>query len=290
MNASSPFDYDAAFSRNLGLVQPSEQQRLRAARVAIAGLGGVGGVHATTLARTGIGHFHLADFDEFEVHNINRQAGAAVSTFGQRKADVMARMVSDINPSAEVKLFEAGVTSENIDEFLNGVDVLVDGLDFFAVDVRDMMYRAAHKKGLPIVVAGPLGASSAMLVFMPGGMTWHEYFAIDLAKNEFERYVLFALGNAPSATHMPYMDRTYVNLAEKRGPSLGLAVQLCAGVVAAETLKILLQRGSVLAVPYFHQFDAYRNKYVIGKLRWGNRGPLQRFKFWLFRKLYAPKP
>lgn len=284
-----PFEYDKAFSRNLGLVQPEEQQRLRASRVAIAGLGGVGGVHATTLARIGIGHFHLADYDEFEVHNINRQAGAMASTLGQRKVEVMARMVADIDPSAEVKQFASGITAENIDEFLDGVDVLVDGLDFFALDARDMMYRAAHAKGLPIVAAGPIGASAALQVFLPGGMSWHEYFAMDLAQSEFDRYVLFALGNAPRATHMPYMDRKYVNLAERRGPSLGLAVQLCAGIVAAETMKILLRRGTVLAVPYFHQFDAYRNKYVIGKLRWGNRGPLQRLKYWLFRKLYTPK-
>lgn len=284
MDAS--FDYDAAFSRNLGLVQPHEQQRLRSARIAIAGLGGVGGVHAVTLARTGIGHFHLADFDTFEIHNINRQSGAMASTLGERKVEVMARMVSDINPSAEVKQFDTGITPENIDAFLQGVDVLVDGLDFFALDARDMMYRAAHAKGLPIVAAGPIGASAAMQVFLPGGMTWQEYFAMDLAKNDFDRYVLFALGNAPRATHMPYMDRKYVNLAQKRGPSLALAVQLCAGVAAAETLKILLGRGSVLAVPYFHQFDAYRNKYVVGKLRWGNRGPLQRFKLWLFRRLF----
>lgn len=289
MNFPHTFEYDAAFSRNLGLVQPEEQQRLRAAKVAIAGLGGVGGVHATTLARMGIGHFHLADFDEFEVHNINRQAGAMSSTLGQRKVEVMARMVADINPTADIKMFNAGITPENIDEFLSGVDVLVDGLDFFALDARDMMYRAAHAKGLPIVAAGPIGASVALQVFMPGGMTWHEYFAMDLAKNDFDRYVLFALGNAPRATHLPYMDRKYVNLAEKRGPSLALAVQLCAGVVAAETLKIILRRGKVLAVPYFHQFDAYRCKYVVGKLRWGNRGPLQRLKLWLFRKLFTAK-
>ena len=78
------FDYAAAFSRNLGLVDPEEQETLKKSRVAIAGLGGVGGVHLTTLARMGIGRIRIADFDHFEIHNINRQAGATVSTLRRK--------------------------------------------------------------------------------------------------------------------------------------------------------------------------------------------------------------
>lgn len=278
------YDYDLAFSRNLGLTQPEEQQRLRASRVAIAGLGGVGGVHLTTLARLGIGHFHLADFDHFELHNINRQAGALCSTLGQEKAEVMQRMALDINPTAAVKIFRDGVTTHSIETFLDGVDVVVDGLDYFALAARDLLYRAATERGLPVVAAGPLGASAALLVFVPGGMTWHEYFAMHLARDEIDKYVLFAIGTAPKATHMPYLDRRYVSLAEKRGPSLSLAVQLCSGVAAAEVMKLLLKRGTVRAAPYFQQFDAYRGKFVVGKLRWGNRGPLQRLKLALLRR------
>lgn len=278
------FDYDLAFSRNLGLIQPEEQQRLRASRVAIAGLGGVGGVHLTTLARLGIGRFHIADFDHFELHNINRQAGAFRSTLGYEKSEVMQRMALDINPTAEVKTFREGITPATIGSFLDGVDIVVDGLDYFAVDARDLLYRSAHERHIPIVAAGPIGASAALLIFLPGGMTWHEYFAMDLARDEIDKYVLFALGTAPKATHMPYLDRRYVSLAEKRGPSLSLAVQLCSGVAAAEIMKLLLKRGTVRAAPYFQQFDAYRGKLVVGRLRWGNRGPLQRLKLALLRR------
>ena len=278
------YDYDLAFSRNLGLVQPEEQQRLRTSRVAIAGLGGVGGVHLTTLARLGIGCFHISDFDHFELHNINRQAGALCSTLGCEKSEVMQHMAMDINPTADVKTFREGVTENTIAAFLEGVDVVVDGLDYFAVAARDLLYRGAHERGLPVVAAGPIGASAALLVFLPGGMTWHEYFAMDLARDEIDKYVLFAIGTAPKATHMPYLDRRYVSLAEKRGPSLSLAVQLCSGVAAAEVMKLLLKRGTVRGAPYFQQFDAYRGKFAVGKLRWGNRGPLQRLKLALLRR------
>ena len=281
------YDYDTAFSRNLGLVNPTEQVILRKSRVAIAGLGGVGGVHLTTLARMGIGQFRIADFDTFEIHNVNRQAGAAVSTFGLAKVAVMKKMTLDINPTAHVESYPEGITQENVSRFLDQVDVAIDGLDFTAVDIRDIFYAEAYRRGIPVVAVGPVGCSAACLVFMPGRMTWHDYFAMDLAKSDFERRVLFIIGTAPAGLHMPYVDRKYVDLAAKRGPSLALAVQLCSGMAAAETLKLLLKRGPVRAAPMYQQFDAYRGRYAVAKLRWGNRGPIQRIKYSIAKKLLS---
>jgi molybdopterin/thiamine biosynthesis adenylyltransferase len=281
----TPFDYAAAFCRNLGLVDPQEQERLRTSRVAVAGLGGVGGVHLTTLARMGIGRFRIADFDRFEIHNFNRQAGALMSTLDRPKTEVMREMVLDINPEAEVEVYPQGLSGDNVSAFLEGVDVALDGLDFTAVDVRALFYAEAWRLGVPVVAVGPVGASAASLVFMPGGMTWHDYFAMDLARNDFERYVLFIVGTAPAALHMPYIDRRYVDLAAKRGPSLALAVQLCAGIAAAEVLKLLLKRGRVRPAPWYQQYDAYRGRLAVGRLPWGNRGPLQRLKFLLAKRL-----
>lgn len=94
---SAPWSYDEAFCRNLGLISPTEQQRLRNSRVAIAGMGGVGGIDMVALARMGIGKFTIADPDVFEIRNSNRQYGAMRSTNGQAKAEVMRNIVHDIN-------------------------------------------------------------------------------------------------------------------------------------------------------------------------------------------------
>jgi molybdopterin/thiamine biosynthesis adenylyltransferase len=284
---SADFDYGTAFCRNLGLIGPEEQETLRRSRVAIAGLGGVGGVHLLTLARMGIGRFRIADFDRFELHNFNRQAGALMSTLDRPKAEVMREMALDINPTAEVDVYPDGVTAENVAAFLDGVDVALDGLDFTAVEARELFYAEAWRRGIPVVAVGPLGASAATLVFMPGGMTWHDYFAMDLARNDFERYVLFIVGTAPAGLHVPYIDRRHVDLAARRGPSLSLAVQLCAGVAAAETMKLLLKRGRVRPAPWYQQYDAYRGRLAVGRLPWGNRGPLQRLKFLLIKRMLA---
>ena len=90
------FDYHTAFSRNVGWLIPDEQELLRTKRVAIAGLGGVGGSHLLTLIRLGISRFHISDLDVFEEANFNRQAGAMMSTLDQPKAEVLKQMALDI--------------------------------------------------------------------------------------------------------------------------------------------------------------------------------------------------
>ena len=131
------FDYDRAFSRNIGWVTRDEQQRLRRARVAVAGLGGVGGLHVLALSRLGVANFNIADFDEFDVHNMNRQAAAFMSTMGRPKLDVVAEMARDINPESDIRRFPQVVTDANLDEFLKDVDVYVDSLDFFVLEASE---------------------------------------------------------------------------------------------------------------------------------------------------------
>jgi len=111
------FFYGEAFSRNLGWVTEWEQQILRHKRVAIVGMGGVGGTYLTALARLGIENFHIAEFDYFELANFNRQVGATMDTIDQPKIDVMEKMARAINPDLRVTSFREGVTPENVGRF-----------------------------------------------------------------------------------------------------------------------------------------------------------------------------
>ena len=132
MSATGRFPYDAAFDRNIGWLTNWEQLALRGKAVAIAEMGGVGGVHLLTLARLGIGAFSIADLDVFEFANFNRQVGATLQTVGRPKVEVLEDMALAINPEIQIRRFDAGVTLANIDDFLAGTDLFVDGLDFFA--------------------------------------------------------------------------------------------------------------------------------------------------------------
>jgi molybdopterin/thiamine biosynthesis adenylyltransferase len=282
--SSAPFSYDTAFSRNIGWVTETEQQRLRGTRVAIAGMGGVGGVHLLTLARLGVGAFNIADFDRFDVVNFNRQVGATVSTLGRSKADVLREMVHDINPEADVRVFPEGLTAANMNGFLSESDVYLDGLDFFALDIRRSVFSACAERGIAAVTVAPLGMGAALVTFLPGKMSFEDYFGWGNLPDD-EKALRFVVGLSPWAAHIGYLvDRSRVNLAERRGPSTMIACQLCAGVAAAEVLKIVLGRGQVICAPRSVQFDAYRNKLVTAWRPGGHRNPLQRLALAIARR------
>ena len=283
-DANANFDYHEAFARNIGWVTEAEQAALRGKRIAIAGMGGVGGVHLLTLTRLGIGAFNIADMDTFDVVNFNRQAGASMSTVGQPKAEVMARMAKDINPELDIRIFDKGVDASNLDDFLSGVDLYVDGLDFFAFKARRDTFYACHRLGVPAVTAAPLGMGTAVLSFLPGRMSFEEYFRLE-GCDEDEMAVRFLLGLSPAMLQRGYIaDPTRVDFDARRGPSTVAACQLCAGVTATEALKILLGRGKVICAPWGFQFDAYRNRYVKTWRPWGNRNPIQQIGLAIARR------
>jgi molybdopterin/thiamine biosynthesis adenylyltransferase len=287
---TNPFQYEQAFSRNIGWVTPAEQAVLRGKRVAIAGGGGVGGVHLLTLARLGVSKFHIADFDTFDIVNFNRQVGAMMSTVGQPKAEVLARMAKDINPEIDIKVFPEGVSKGNLKEFLDGVDLYVDALDFFAFDARKHTFAACAEYGIPATTAAPLGMGAALLNFLPGKMTFEEYFQWGELP-DLDKAIRFMVGLAPAGLHRPYLVMPEaVNFDERRGPSTFMACQLCAGIVATEALKILLGRGGVLAAPHGMQFDAYRNKLARTWRPGGNGNPLHRLMIAVAKRQFARTP
>lgn len=278
------FNYDNAFSRNIGWVTELEQGKLRQARVAIGGLGGVGGVHLLTLARLGIGKFSIADFDVFDIVNFNRQVGATMQTLDRQKIEVLSEMALDINPELSLKTFPKGVDRNCLDDFLDGASVYVDGLDFFAFEARRMTFAACEQKGIPVVTAAPLGLGTALLVFGPGSMSYEDYFGFE-GCDEMEMAIRFLVGLSPAMLQRGYVvDMSKVNLAERRGPSCIAACQLCAGVAAIETLKLVLGRDGVKMAPWGSQFDAYRMRYTRTWRPGGYRNPLQGLMRYLVRQ------
>jgi molybdopterin/thiamine biosynthesis adenylyltransferase len=282
------YSYEEAFSRNIGWVTEAEQERLRRSRVCIAGLGGVGGVYLLTLARLGVERFSLADFDRFSLANFNRQAGATLPSIDRPKLDVMVEMARDINPRLDLRVFPQGVDADNASAFLADGDVYLDGLDFFALDIRRRVFMLCAQKGIPATTVAPLGMGAALLNFVPGGMSFEDYFGLDGHPPE-EQAMRFLVGLSPAMLQLGYLaDPSRVNFAERRGPSTIIAVQLCSAIAAAQVLKLVLRRGDVLAAPWGLHFDAYRNRL---KRTWrpgGHRNPLQRALLAIARRRLQP--
>lgn len=271
------FSYQEAFSRNIGWLTQAEQNYLRTRRVAIAGMGGVGGSHLLTLTRLGIGKFNISDFDKFELPNFNRQAGASLPHLNQPKVDILEKMALDINPTLEIKKFPEGVNNDNLKQFLADVDIYIDGLDFFAFEAREALFNACTELGIPAVTAAPIGMGAALINFLPGKMSFEDYFQLK-GKSEIDKTVNFFFGLVPAMLQAPYLiERSSVDLLNRRGASTPMACEICAGFAATQALKILLNRDHILAAPWGLQFDAYRYKLAKTWRPWGNRNPVQQF-------------
>jgi molybdopterin/thiamine biosynthesis adenylyltransferase len=283
------FDYQRAFSRNIGWVTVLEQDKLKSARIGIAGLGGVGGAHLLTLVRLGITKFNISDFDEFDVHNLNRQAGAFMSFMGQPKLDTIAKLARDINPEIDIKFFPRGIQPDNVDDFLKDVNVYVDGLDFFALPARRMVFAKCREKNIPALTAAPLGMGVAFFYFRPDRMSFEEYFKVE-GHEQQEQYARFIAGLSPAMLNRNYLVAPEaVNFQEKRGPSTIMACELCAGVMGTSVLKVILDRGSMRAAPWGMHFDAYHQKLKFTWRPFGNSNPLQQLLLRFIRPILNGK-
>ena len=120
------------FSRTELLIGKEGIEKLQKAKVAIFGIGGVGSYAVEALARVGIGHLILVDYDKYDITNINRQLGAGHSTIGQYKVDVMKQRILDINPNAIVESYRP-------DEIEGGESNLINSDITYVVDAIDTM-------------------------------------------------------------------------------------------------------------------------------------------------------
>ena len=139
-----------ATARTALLIGQNGVERLKTARVAVFGLGGVGGSAAEALARAGIGTLDLIDNDTVSVSNINRQTVALRSTVGQYKTAVMAARIADIHPTAKVNEFRLFYLPETADQIpLDSYDFIVDAIDTVTAKL-ELITRAAAA-GVPII-------------------------------------------------------------------------------------------------------------------------------------------
>lgn len=257
--SKTPFNYETAFSRNLGWVTEQDQQTIRNAKLAICGAGGVGAWHAINHARLGFSRFSLADFDEYDIENFNRQACAKMSTIKRLKVDALAEELLDINPEAQIDIFSDGVHKGNVDAFLANADVYLDGLDFFAIDDRRLLFSECEARKIPAITAAPLGFGTSFLCFDHQSMKFEDYFGFE-GKSELEQFARFYLGLAPKAKHSSYLiEPERLNLIAKKGPSLNPGCMQASATISANTVKLILNRGEVVKAPASAQFDPWLN-------------------------------
>jgi tRNA threonylcarbamoyladenosine dehydratase len=160
--------YDELTQRNLGVFSVEEQARIETLVVAIAGCGAMGGPIAHFLARLGVGELRLADPEEFEASNANRQFAAYVDTIGVNKADAVAAELKRINPGIVCRTFPEGVSERSVTALLDGADAVVDGIEFFALDAELLLHREARRRGQWIFAGQGVVEMTTVTCFDPG--------------------------------------------------------------------------------------------------------------------------
>ena len=147
------------FSRTQLLLGKEGIERLSESRVAVFGIGGVGGYVCEALVRSGVGKFDLIDDDRVCLTNLNRQIIATRKTVGKYKAEVMKERMLEINPEAEIDVHKCFFLPENADEFDFGrYDHVVDAVDTVSAKIEIIM--RAQKENIPIISA--MGAGNKL--------------------------------------------------------------------------------------------------------------------------------
>lgn len=157
--ACEGYDRAEAISRTSALIGEEAVEALRRARVAIFGLGGVGGHAAEALARSGVGHFVLVDSDRVAVSNLNRQIIATTKTLGMKKTEAMRQRILEINPEAEIELRSCLFLPETADSFdFSQYSYVVDAVDTVTAKLELVMRSQAA--GTPIICS--MGAGNKL--------------------------------------------------------------------------------------------------------------------------------
>ncbi len=144
------FTYAEFTTRNMGFVTEEQQDSLRNGRLFIAGVGGMGGAAFATLVRAGVGHIGIADIDDFEVSNLNRQVAATLDTVDVSKVTASADMARRINPEIELATY-GGEWTDKLDEITRDYSVIINGTDDTRATVA--LLRAAKSTGATVIDA-----------------------------------------------------------------------------------------------------------------------------------------
>lgn len=284
---SVAFSYDEFTQRNLGFISASQQEVLRRSRVLICGVGGMGGACLQALVRAGVGGFTLADFDTFEISNLNRQVFASLDTVGLGKIKATVQQILRINPQLQIDTLGAE-WPDRLDELLDRHSIVVNGMDDVAAGIA--LYRKAREKGATVIDAytSPLPSVAAVrpddprpeerLSYPSVGLDWRALTGEQIQAC-IGAEIEYVLVNSNAARHVDLEIARQLLAGTRKRMSFAPMVILTGNLMAFEAIKILLDRKPVAdARGYFFNPWTMRVETPRSALtRWAVRALVRRF-------------
>ena len=246
--------YRERFLRSIGIINESQLEEIKNTSIAIGGLG-LGGSIFLNLVRMGFEKFHVADPDNYERTNINRQRMAKETTVGVRKDEALIKEAKEINPDVKIKTFREGVNPKNVKQFLEGIDWVVDVVDVFAIPDKLALNEEAAKRKLPVVSSGSIGFSASAVVFDKTTPTFADLTGMraDLPYEEnIQRFVKFITPDVPK-----YMQAQLERALKREShiPFVVPGVEIAAAMCTTEIAKQILNLGEKVRAPWGIHID-----------------------------------
>jgi len=266
--------YNEIFSRNIGIFTKDEQKKLKNTTMAVAGVGGVGGLLAERLVRLGVGNIKITDLGTFEASNLNRQFGSTMLNLDMYKAGVVYEEIKKINPESKIEYNNSGIESEDdANRLVDGCDLVIDEMDYGAWRESILLQRAARKKGIYYIFSGAVGFGALLANFDPQGITLEEYNRLPENMDLNNKEVIFVAAERMLPVMPSYTDRTMSSdmmreiIAGKRPvPTCSIGAGLASILAANEAANIILGRKEIVKAPEYIYVDLLDQKFIIGIL------------------------
>ena len=264
--------YQKIFFRNIGVFTEAEQEKLKKSSMAVAGMGGVGGLLAERLIRLGVGNLKITDLGTFEDSNLNRQLGSSTFSVGRHKSEVVYEEIRSINPGANISYSNTGIKSaDDATNFVEDCDVLIDEMDYGAWKQSIFLQRAARKRGIYYLFSGAIGFGALLANFDPQGITLEAYNKLppDEDLDNIKEVSVPAeriLPVVPSyATAAISSDMLQEIIAGQRPvPTCSVGVGLASIIAASEATNIILRRKEIVKAPQYIYVDLLDQTFIIG--------------------------
>lgn len=267
--------------RNMGFWNEPTQEGINNTELVVSGNGGTGNLVALEAARLGVGSFRFADPEVFDDVNSNRVMGARIETIGRNKAEVLKEDILAINPDAKVVTYTEGINADNIEDFLQSADIVLNGLELKMPALAVMLARAARNRKIagelapvPIIDVEYIGHAGQGTVFDPrSSMTLERFMGIKSFDKKGNDIPLDDLDLDPVATSRylaylpPYGDLKTLEAIHNGSPlpsnmiGAGAAAQIAVSeIVKLARLRVGEKGLKPTYAPAVRWYDAYTNE------------------------------